>query len=168
MQAQADFSAFRRELAKRIRGMLDDLQSYEHSDIVRTIARVTQAVVGAPKSMGDARRLVQVFIFSDLLENSMHLPWPSVVQGSRDALLKKLGSQDLLAQLDGARVTAFGFGRNHDPARSPLSATTEKRLSEFWTGFFMGSGAKDVGAGRKAAQEHQEIGADPGQFRQRY
>lgn len=149
MQAQKDFTAFRFELAKGIRGMLDDLQSYEHSDIIRTIARVTQAMDGAGKSAGDARQLVQVFIFSDLLENSAHLPWPTVVQGSRDTLLKKLSSQDLLAQLDGARVTAFGIGRNHDPTRSPLSVTTEKRLRDFWTGFFMWSGAKDVYIGRR-------------------
>lgn len=149
MEARADFGNFRRTLANRIGGMLDDLQSFDHSDIIRTVARVTQAIVGAQNGYGNKRRLTQVFIFSDLLENSEYLPWPRVIQDPNAKLLDELTNQGLLAQLEGAKVKAFGIGRNHDAARSPLSTPAETRLRKFWMAFFTRSGAKEVYIGRR-------------------
>lgn len=149
MVARADFSRFRVELASSIRRMLDELRSYERSDIIRTVARVTQTASGAQVDTEDARRVRTVFIFSDLLENSSDLPWPKIIRTPPRDLMERLRRDDLLPRLDGARVSAFGIGRNHDRARSPLGAANEKRLRDFWAALLWEGAAEHVYVGRR-------------------
>jgi hypothetical protein len=149
MQARVDFSRFRQDLAASIRRMLDELQSYEHSDIVRTLARVTEAVARSGTDQERSRQLRHVFIFSDLLENSKHLPWPTIIRRPSSDLVGELSRNGLIPIVRGARVVAFGIGRSHDPERTALGTSAERRLQDFWALLFATGGAEDVYIGRR-------------------
>ena len=149
MQARADFSDFRTELARTVRRLLDELQSYKRSDIVRTLARVTQAMSRVRAGTEGGRLIGDVFVFSDLLENSDHLPWPGIVRDPPAALTQHLSKLEILPRLTGARVAAFGIGRRHDSERNPLGASDENRLRDAWTAIFKAGGADNVYVGRR-------------------
>lgn len=148
LEARADLTKFKRELASQIRQMLDDIQDYPHSEIARTIAQVTselsQGIAGA-----NGRSLAFVFVFSDLIENSEALPWPRIIEPSPERASAELAERGVTAKLSGVQVYAFGFGRFHDKLRSPLDAETERMVRDFWTLFFRDGGASTVFIGRE-------------------
>jgi len=142
LQAKADRTRFIRRLALMARGMLDDVQTFPRSDIVRSIARVTTEFRRADTAA--AQPLDKVYIFSDLIENSTELPWPAIVEASPAVLVRRLNALGITPDLVGADVHAFGFGRFHDKKRSPLRAATEAQVRAFWRRFLRGGGAVDV------------------------
>ena len=142
-EARADRANFVRDLAINIRQLLDDVQEYPRSDIARTIARVTEAI-----SQGIGRRpdgaLSSVFVFSDLIENSVEFPWPSIVRTDAESTIKKMIALNSLPSLSGAEVYVFGFGRFHNKERTPLRTETENRTRNFWSAYFMAGGASSI------------------------
>ncbi len=144
LQARADLTDFKRTLAGSIRKLLRNRQDYEHSDIVRTVARTTGALRSLPFGKDKKRKLGLVVLFSDLIENSALLPWPAIVSDNQKATFARLEDQDIVPAVDGADVVAFGFGRGHNRSRSPLQPWTERRLRRFWTKYLQSGGAKSV------------------------
>lgn len=144
LQARADLTSFKRTLAGGIRQMLNKVQSHKYSDITRTLARATTTLQEIPIGDQKKRQLALVILFSDLLENSVLLPWPKIVTEKPKQSLSVLKRHDILPDLDGSEVIAFGFGRHHNPRRSPLKPWMERRLRRFWTLFLRAGGAKTV------------------------
>ncbi|MDH3702338.1 MAG: hypothetical protein OEU46_13570, partial [Alphaproteobacteria bacterium] len=95
LQARADLTHFKRTLAGSIRQLLKNRQDYEQSDIVRTIARTTDALRNLPFEKNQNRKLALVVLFSDLIENSALLPWPAIVNKKRKAMLAHLKDQGI-------------------------------------------------------------------------
>lgn len=129
--ARADITDFKVELARSIRALLDNPQSYPHSDIARTIATVSETYSSRGRSDG-GKPLKLVFLFSDLLENSEFLSWQKIAQlGARQASAR-LTNEGIQPRLSGANVAAFGIGRFHDKGRRPLAPSEEQLLKAFW------------------------------------
>ena len=75
--SRADRTTFVRDLAITARHLLDNPLEFPRSDIARSIARVTSSIRSPVDSASP--NLVEVYLFSDLIENSTELPWPAIV-----------------------------------------------------------------------------------------
>ena len=67
--AEGDRRNFMRTLARTASELLGDAREYPHSDITRTVAQATNPYGGGLRA---------VYIFSDLIEHSPHLPHPHI------------------------------------------------------------------------------------------
>ncbi len=140
--ARADLTNFVRDLAIEARGLLDNPREFPRSDIARSIARVTSSISN-PADLSNAH-LEDVYIFSDLIENSTELPWPAIVDSSPQILVERLRGFGVRPELAGAKVRVFGFGRFHDQERTPLRPVTEAKVRDFWKLFLTDGGASQV------------------------
>ncbi len=139
--ANADYKRFRRSLTNVFRGFLSEQAEYRRSDILGSIAGVSSAVEQMHRQERrpadqERRSLGDVYLFTDLLENSEDFPWPAIVAKEPAGLVDYIRSRELLPNLQGASITVFGYGRLHDKERSPLNATTDQRLRRFWSTYF--------------------------------
>jgi hypothetical protein len=145
--ARGAHSRFRLDLAKSIRDLLDHPQSFRYSEIVRTLINVTNTY--AARARNDRRaKIAQVFVFSDLLENSTLIPWRILKSGNGARALQILNGVDIRPAIAGARVATFGFGRNHGNRRRPLTPSQDRALRKFWQAFFKLGSASDVYIGQ--------------------
>ena len=142
LQARANRTNFVRDFALTARRLLDDLREYPRSDIARSIARVTKAIDNAMDPVDQP--LANVYVFSDLIENSTELPWPTIIELPPANLVDQLKTLGIQPKLGGANVYVFGFGRFHDKSRTPLRSVTESKVRDFWSLFFSEGGASDV------------------------
>lgn len=137
MIAQADLRNFKTQLAASIRPLATTAVESKTSDIAGTIAQWTQSPpAGKPFS--------QVYIFSDMLENSQAIPWAKFKSMPPEDAVEKMKSLNRLPAVDGASVRIVGFGRLHDPGRPPLPADMDARIRTFWADFFKAGGAASV------------------------
>lgn len=137
MIAQADLRNFKTQLAQSIRPLADINEEAKSSDIAGTIAQWTQSPpAGKPFN--------QVYIFSDMLENSQAIPWAKFKTMDPADGIEKMKSLTRLPAVDGATVRIVGFGRLHDPGRPPLAADMDARIRTFWSEFFKAGGATSV------------------------
>ena len=85
--AKRDRRNFDGHLALVVAKFLKSSVEYTHSDIIRSIALVSESLSQDQRddSRGN-RKLSEVHLFSDLLENSVDLPWPTVVTKEPEAL----------------------------------------------------------------------------------
>jgi len=144
VQARRDRAAYEQRLAKALMDMLANPKQTKTSDIAQGVAQATRSVAAA-----DPRRtLAEVLIFSDMLENSPHLPGKAFRKESPDRLLGKLNGLDIVPAVKGARVVVWGFGRDDAPGRQALSPELRQRLDAFWRGFFRTGGAASVRLGQ--------------------
>lgn len=140
--SKVDRRRFTADLGRQASGLLSEVREYPHSDITRTLARVTAHYGDGQDSVGG--KLGTVYIFSDLIEHSEHMPWPSILEQSPDSLLDRLRSNGIEPNLSGAIVRVFGFGRRHGEGRKQLALGEETQLRTFWTRFFEANGAASV------------------------
>jgi hypothetical protein len=133
-------SAFQRQLATVIDNIMHEPEDYHHSDLIQTFAALTRR-----HSAGNG--LKRFVAFTDLLENSQHMPWPQILQSEPEMLLKRLRKYDGMPDLSGASVHVFGIGRSHGQARSPLAPDVRERLISFWSRLFKAGGAEPVHIG---------------------
>ena len=137
--ARADNRQFRVDLAATLRNMLANVEQSDHSAIVSTIAEVSHAYAG--------KKLRHVIVYSDLLENSKFLPWSRFRSLDPTRAMAIVRQDGIKADLRGASVRVFGFGRIHDPGRAGLPPDVERRIAKFWTLFFDDAGASSVDIG---------------------
>lgn len=133
--ARRDFQRFERSLVENVLPLTRDAEEHEWSEIVRTLAAVTNDY--------PLNHFQRVVLFSDLIENSADvLPYRLFISDEPANLLDRLTALDIRPQLTGTDVIVFGFGRSHDPERSPLDAALSQRVREFWKSYFDSGSAK--------------------------
>ena len=137
MVAMQDNQAFRGRLRARIRPLTTSTAEAPNSDITGTIAQWTQHPPGN-------RRFTNVYVFSDMLENSQAIPWRDFRVMEPPAAMAVVQRYNLLPSVRGANVRIVGFGRLHDPGRPPLPADLDLRLRSFWRDYFRAGGAGET------------------------
>jgi hypothetical protein len=137
MVAMQDNQSFRARLRSRIRPLTQSAAEASNSDITGTIAQWTQHPPGN-------RRFSNVYVFSDMLENSQAMPWRDFRVMTPDAAIDIVQRYHLTPAVQNADVRIVGFGRLHDPGRPPLPADLDLRLRSFWRGYFSGGGAREI------------------------
>jgi hypothetical protein len=132
----------RKELASHLRDalgvMLEASSELPRSDIVRTIYYAMKGDAGV------APTHVELYVFSDMLENSGFITLRDLF-GSKTAWLVQKAEQDnLVPNIPGATVRIFGVGRRHSAGKPELSVAEMQRLTDFWRGYFAAAGAATV------------------------
>ena len=156
VEASADHRRFITGLTYVFRRFLAEEDEYRKSDIVRSVSGIIQGIVqmqqreerADPADTRD-RRLGELYVFTDLLENSDEFPWPTIVTKEPDSLVAYMKSKDLLPDLQGASITVFGYGRLHDKDRVALNSTTDIRLRRFWSAYFEAGGVGSYTIGNR-------------------
>lgn len=118
-----------------VRQRLDRFKELERSDVIRTIAG------SAAEEMAPGGGGLQMYIFSDLIENSDFMPGDEFGAAPNAALLAKVKENRLVPDLAGARINVFGVGRGGGPGRAPLTVGRLNKLIDFWNGYFEATGA---------------------------
>lgn len=107
----------------------------KYSEILRTIA------MSASEEYRDGRDN-QLFIFSDLIENSEYLSGAKFFAMKNNVIVSDLAKARLVPNLKGATVVAFGVGRTGNPTdRRALSQDKFEKLADFWETYFSLAGA---------------------------
>ncbi len=133
----------RRELAARLRDVLVSLlnssSDLNRSDIVRTIYYDLHGIAG-----DDSARPMNLYVFSDMLENSSLISFGEFFRVKVAALIDKVRRNNLIQPIPGATVRIFGVGRNHLPGRPDLSVAEMGKVTEFWRALFEAAGAATI------------------------
>jgi hypothetical protein len=132
-----DIKKLKREIIESLRTELANFSEQPRSDIIRTLAYVSREEM----PLG---RYTQLYIFSDLIENSDHMPSRSLFSVNPKLLLSNLKRSDVISTLDGVEVHAFGVRRDGTSKRAPLPVGSLQRLLEFWTAYFKASKARSI------------------------
>lgn len=124
-----DRNHLRDRIVKQLQQLLDDYSELPYSEIVRTIAMssVTEIRPG---------RHNRLYLFTDLIENSVYMPGKAFFNDSNDKLLAKVAADQLVPDLGGAEVVVFGVGRSGKPGRPTLEQPLLVKLTDFWKRFF--------------------------------
>jgi hypothetical protein len=86
----------------------------------------------------------EVYVFSDLIENSEYIPGGAFREEPNAALIDRIEADNFLPNLEGAAVKIFGVGRGGGEERTPLSVPRLNKLLDFWNTLFERSGAAPV------------------------
>jgi len=125
------------EIRASVRGRLDQFKELEHSEIVGTIAQSAKEVLSPEQG-------AEVYIFSDLIENSEYIPGVAFREEPNETLIARIEADNFLPNLQGAAVKIFGVGRGGGEERAPLSVPRLNKLLDFWNTLFERSGATPV------------------------
>lgn len=118
-----------------LRDRLEEARELPNSEIIRTIST-------AAKEEYRPDRTNQIYIFSDMIENSAYLSGHSFFASDLDSLVARLRGDGLVPRLSGAAVHVFGFGRTGVPSeRAALDQEKLNRISAFWMAYFAAAGA---------------------------
>ena len=139
--ARADTLGFTRELAATLAGLLQKPEETRFSDLFRTVAEAVR-----PYAAG-SQKLLNLFLFSDLIENSTVVPERELKRLPPATIVQRLRTEGVLASLGGAPVRVFGFGRDDTPGRPPLPQGERQRIAEAWRLWLTASGAGPVEIG---------------------
>ena len=135
MKARASALKFKHDLARRGKTLLRQPAQFAYSAIGETLG--TKAL----DHQGRQRPLTDLFAFTDLLENTLETPWPSILVRDGTSYVR---DRELADTMTGVKVVVFGIGRSHGTDRSMLDRTTIKQISGFWTDAFQAMGARNV------------------------
>lgn len=129
------------DIVEAFRAHLSTVTPRTRSDIARSLANISRedARPGGPNL---------IYIFSDMIENSDHVPGRQFFAVENKRLLAHMRKYGLVASLKGAEVHVFGFGRDGTDARNPLQIGTQQKLQEFWRAYFKAAGANLVEMGQ--------------------
>ena len=133
-KAKQDARRFNASLAGTIKPLLDTAEEKPGSDIIRTVAQWTQAPPGD-------EAFTDVYIFSDMLENSELFKWSAFKAMPTDEAMSKVETMGLVPDAARARVRIVGFGRGHGATRAPLPPETDAAMRKFWSAYFEAGGA---------------------------
>jgi hypothetical protein len=125
------------EIRDKARARLDNFRELEFSDLVGTIARVSAEELGG-------RKPVEMFVFSDLIENSAFMPGKEFLLKPNGELLEKIAANSLVPRLQGAKIHVFGVGRGGTVERSALPVERLNKILDFWNRLFSEAGAQRV------------------------
>ncbi len=139
--ARSDALGFTRELAQTLAALLQKPEETRFSDLFRTVTDAVRPYAGG------SQKLQNVFLFSDLIENSTLIPERELKRLPPPVVLQKLRSEGVMATLGGAAVRVFGFGRDDSPGRPPLPQPERQRVAQAWRLWLGASGAGSVDIG---------------------
>jgi len=139
--ARAQYQGFVGALAASLAALLTKPEETSASDLFRTVAEATRA------SATPTQPVRQLILFSDLIENSPVLSERDAKRLPAAEILKRLDAAGLRADIAGAAVRVFGFGRDDTPGRPPLPQDQRRRLEAAWRGWFQAGGAASVEIG---------------------
>jgi hypothetical protein len=137
VQTRSNEIAFKKSLADGVRALGKSTSKTDKSAIVETIARRTQEFPYKDK-------LTDLYIFSDMMENSVLLPWKKFSGMSSDQILTLMKDSGVLPDVKGANVTIIGFGRSQAAGRPGLPPDVDSKLRLVWTDILKGAGANGV------------------------
>jgi len=123
---QSDFNA---DLDDAIERVLAQQPEQTSSDVAATIA-------GASSSFAADRQITELYVFSDMIENSRHLPSERLFSLPVEETLTIVRESRALPSINGARVRVVGLGRGHQSGRDPITADQMQRLRDFWDAYF--------------------------------
>jgi hypothetical protein len=133
LESQRQLSEIREGLRARLTQATEDLAT---SDIIRTIAYSVQA--------RPAGRKLDLFIFSDLIENSDFMTGKTFWSQPTAVSIESIEKNALMPNLTNATVKAFGVGRGGSGGRHPLTQERINKLHEFWSTLFKAAGDADA------------------------
>ncbi|MDT7951924.1 MAG: hypothetical protein RQ966_10520 [Acetobacteraceae bacterium] len=139
--ARSDAVAFTRKLAETLAGLLQRPAETRFSDLFRTVADALRPYVAGPQ------KLLKVYMFSDLIENSTLLPERELKRLPPAAAVQRLQAAGVMAAFGGAEVRVFGFGRDDSLGRPPLPQAERQRIAQTWRLWFAAGGAGPVEIG---------------------
>jgi len=125
-------------LAAKVRELVSTPKASRSSDILRTLAEQVRG-----------RTTAELIIFSDMLENSSHLPASSLLGSNPDLLATKMSAVLDLSGLKDVAVIIYGYGRSHLPGRPGLGLADDRQLRKFWGRLLRESGARSVEMGHQ-------------------
>lgn len=125
-----DRKHLRQEVVRQLQSLLANFTELPNSEIVRTIG------LSAPGEMR-VGRTNRLYLFTDLIENSLYLPGKRFFSDKNDLLLKQIATDGLIPDLTGAQIQIFGVGRGGNPGdRHPLDQALLSKLTDFWQRYF--------------------------------
>lgn len=139
--ARADALGFTRELAATLAGLLQKPEETRFSDLFRTVQDAVRPYASS------ASKLINLYLFSDLIENSTLLPERELKRLPPASIVQLLRTDGVMATLGGAAVRVFGFGRDDSPGRPPLPQAERQRIAQAWRQWLVASGAGSVEIG---------------------
>jgi len=101
------------------------------------------------------KKATEAFLFSDLIENSPFMPGGEFLMLPNQDLLRRVGENQLLPELQGAKVHVFGVGRGGTAGRAALPIERLNKILEFWTRMFRDGGAQSVDINQNLAVQEQ-------------
>lgn len=123
-------------LADVLRQRLQRTTDLPFSDIIRSLRAATQS--------RDRDRRLELYVFSDLIENSALIPASEFWATPAATLLRKVEGYDLLPDLGHGVVRVFGIGRRGAGDRAALSADRMLVLQGFWQAYFSAARAESA------------------------
>jgi len=124
-----DQSNFNADLDDAIERVLAVQPEQTSSDVAATIA-------GASNAFAAEREITELYIFSDMIENSRHMPSERLFALPVEETLTITRENRALPNINGARVHVVGLGRGHQTGRDPITSEQMQRLREFWDAYF--------------------------------
>jgi len=134
------------DIRNTTRARLDKFTELPFSDIVTTVALVTREELAGKKE-------TEVFLFSDLIENSPFMPGSEFLMLPNEDLFKRVNKNQLLPRLSGAKVHVFGVGRGGTAERTALPIERLNKIEAFWSGLFKEGGSASVSISQNLAVE---------------
>lgn len=125
------------ELGSSIRTELDSFVELPHSAIIQTISKSVAEDV-------QKRSATKIFIFSDMIENSIYVPGKTFWKSKPIAVIDLLTKDALIPDMKGMKVSTFGVGRSGGSNRTPLEVKLTRILTTFWTIYFERAGIPGV------------------------
>lgn len=132
------------EIRNKARQRLDNFTELQFSDLVTTIALVSREELSAKKE-------AEIFLFSDLIENSPFMPGGEFLMLPNEDLLKRVGENSLVPELRGAKIHVFGVGRGGTAERAALPIERLNKIMGFWTKLFAEGGSGSVSINQNLA-----------------
>jgi hypothetical protein len=132
------------EIRNKTREKLDHFTELQYSDIVTTVALVSREELSAKKE-------AEIFLFSDLIENSPFMPGGEFLMLPNVDLLKRVADNQLVPEMHGAKVYVFGVGRGGTAGRNALPIERLNKITEFWTRLFSEGGSASVSINQNLA-----------------
>ena len=124
-------------ISKSLRGRLSSAADLPLSEIVRTVATASSAEF-ATKNNGE------IYVFSDMIENSSYIPGKVFWWQPLENILAKIVKDDYMPKLPGVKIRIFGVGRGGYQERKQLSQVKLDHIKKFWTAYFKQAGASDI------------------------
>src|SRR5262245_5215700 len=134
------------DIRKTTRERLDQFTELPFSDIITTVALVSREELSGKKE-------TEVFLFSDLIENSPFMPGGEFLMLPNEDLFKRVNKNQLLPRLSGAKVHVFGVGRGGTAERTALPIERLNKIEAFWSGLFKEGGSASVSISQNLAVE---------------
>ena len=148
---RSDTERLRNDMVRALKEKLSRFTELQNSDILRTIAR------GGAGGNRWRRSNAELYVFSDLIENSNEISGYELFNTGNQALLARLKRDKLIPELRGTDIRVAGIGRAGTPDRRPLNVAELNKLVEFWTAYFEAASAAEIEIGqnlvRKARSE---------------